>query len=212
MIRQGEISDYPEFLQAEQQAWKNTGVPVISREQYASWMEVFPEGLLLAEYAGVVCGHVFSQVCSFDPFDESDNRSWNEATDFGFIRATHEPAGRTMYNVSVSACIPGAGKKLLRAAFSQAEASRLQYYTGASSIPGLAVWVKSQQRKMDRSAAEEYVDCVLERKIRDPVISVTLSIEGTEFCRVMENYFDYPGSGGWAALIAYVCASSLACP
>jgi hypothetical protein len=211
VIRQAKLEDYPAFLLAEKQAWgKDTDVHLITRVQFETWLQVFPEGLWLAEHRGQICGHLFSQICNFDPTNESDNRTWDEITNFGFAASTHNPDGFTMYTVSVSAHFPGAGKRLLRKALDYTRQHNLRFYAGASSIPGVSEY--AQGRAITRELVEEYVAGVLRKlghrldtgpRIVDPVVSVTLSVEGARFYRLLENYFDYPKSGNWAVLIAY---------
>ncbi len=211
-IRRGKLDDYAAFLAAEATAWKGTNVKLISPEQFSSWLEVFPEGLLVAEYNGRIVGHLFSQVCNFDPYDPADNRCWAEMTDEGLCRRSHDPNADTVYTVSLSAHFPGAGKKLLREGFAQCREFKKRYYAGASSIPGFEKYAASVGQPMDRVTATEYVAGIMRKlglregfgpRLSDPVISVTLGIEGVEFVRLIENYFEYSASGNWAVLIVY---------
>ncbi len=210
-IRQGQAGDYQGLLAAERKAWAgDADVEYISEQQFNSWLQVFPEGLLIAEYKGDICGHVFSQMCQFNPYDTTDNRNWDAITDFGFARTTHDPSGNTLYIVSISACVAGAGKLMLRKILELTRDMNLQYYSGASSLPGVAQYAKGAV--INRFLVERYMNAVLRKlrilkdegeRITDPVVSVTLGVEGVTFCRLLEKYFHYPASADWAALIVY---------
>lgn len=213
VIRQGQQGDFEGLLAAEKLAWgEEAGVDLITPEQFDAWLEVFPEGLMVAEHNGQIVGHLYSQICNFNPLDMNDNRSWYDITDSGFCRTTHNPNAQTLYTVSVSACFPGVGKRLLRQIPPFVAKHGLRYYAGASSLPGAEQYAAKLNQPINRSLIENYMAAVLRKlgmrddpgeKIGDPVVTVTLGIEGAKFLRVLENYFHYSKSGDFAALIFY---------
>ena len=103
LVREARPEDYPGFKRMEKKAWAGTDIPVISEKMFNVWIKVFSEGLRLAFINGEVCGHVYSQVCDFDPFDEGDQRNLNIMTDNMYTIKTHNMAGNCIYSFSISA-------------------------------------------------------------------------------------------------------------
>lgn len=201
-VRGAQASDYAEFAEAECLAWSNTDVPIINQKQFLTWLEIFPEGLLLVEANGKVCGHHFSQIRKFDIQDSRDNRSWDELTDAGFCRTTHNPSGNVLYGVSISASVPGAGRFVFEAAVKQTQTLKLPRYVGACRIPGLAAYVESLGKAAD-TVVSEYVQAVVKGKRKDKTLSALLSVSGVRFVRLVPRYFTDAQSKDWACLICY---------
>lgn len=201
-FRSGKPEDYPAFMAAEAKAWRGSGVPLITEEQYNTWLEVFPQGLVLAEYRDRICAHHFAQIARFDVFDLHDNRDWDTLTDFGFCRRTHDPEGNVLYGVSLSSCVRGGGRAVFRHAMRQVSILGLERYVGACRIPGLSAYATTRHRTMSQVAAE-YASRVLAGERKDPTLSPLLEVEGLRFHRVIPGYFHDPQSGDWACLISY---------
>jgi hypothetical protein len=200
-VRQGRIEDYPSLLASERKAWAGSEVTLITFEQFKTWLEVFPSGLLLAEHQGEICGHHFSQICRFDLHDVRDNRSWDTITDRGFCRTTHDPAGNVLYGVSLSSSVRGAGRMVLTHAIRQASDLKLDYYIGACRMPGLAMYATSLNLPMDEVVAS-YVEAVAKQRIYDKTLS-TLLKAGVQAHRPIPNYFHDQQSGNWGCLISF---------
>lgn len=201
-VRGAKESDYAEFAEAERLAWSNTDVPIISQRQFLTWLEIFPEGLLLVEANNKVCGHHFSQIREFDIGDSGDNRSWDKLTDAGFCRATHNPRGNVLYGVSISASVRGAGRFVFEAAVKQTQALKLPRYVGACRIPGLTAYAESLGKAAD-AVVSEYVQAVVKGKLKDKTLSALLSVSGVRFVRLIPRYFTDAQSKDWACLICY---------
>ncbi|MHB8871467.1 MAG: hypothetical protein ACYC5G_03365 [Candidatus Doudnabacteria bacterium] len=204
-VRGGRACDYEEFAEAERIAWKGSEVPIISKEQFLTWLEVFPEGLLLVETQGKVCGHHFSQIREFDVINHDDNRSWDELTENGFCRTTHDLSGNVLYGVSVSASVSGAGRFVFEAAVKQTHTLNLARYVGACRIPGLSSYAEKKGLTPDE-AVSEYISLVLSGKLRDKTLSALLSVSGVKFVRPVPRYFTDAQSNDWACLICYEAA------
>lgn len=208
-IKNGTLEDYPAFAEAEKKAWQGSGVYIISREQYETWLRVFPEGLLIAMKEDRVCGHIFSQVCHFNPLNKNDNRSWDEMTDRGYAETTHKLDGNCLYTVSFSASIAGAGKLLARKGFQLAAHLGLEWYSGVCRMPGLNEWGKAGKLELDHVNVERYAGNVsntaakvqVNERLFDPTLSVLLRTEGIKYYRVIQNYFSDQQSGNWAAVV-----------
>ncbi len=206
-VRPAAALDYQGFVEAEKKAWEGTGVPIISSEQFHTWLNVFPEGFLVALYQNHICGHIFSQCCDIDPYS-NQHPTWDVCTDLGFARTTHMQQGKTLYAVSFSASRPGAGKLLLQAAHATMRERKQQYYAGACRVPGLAVYAEQHQCSIEE-AVEGYVDIVQksmnrtipkEERISDPTLSVVLRT-GMHVCKALPGYFEDAQSGDAACLV-----------
>lgn len=201
-IRAAKECDYEEFAEAESIAWQGSEVPIISKEQFLTWLEIFPEGLLLVEANGKICGHHFSQIRGFDVFNSQDNRSWDELTDKGFCRTTHNLNGNVLYGVSVSASVRGAGRFVFEAAVRQTHSLNLPRYVGACRMPGLTAYAESLNLNAD-TVVSEYVRAVIAAKRKDKTLSALLSVPGVHFVRLVPEYFADAQSNNWACLICY---------
>ncbi|MEK7651731.1 MAG: hypothetical protein AAB351_00765 [Patescibacteria group bacterium] len=201
-VRNARTCDYEEFADAERIAWTGSEVPIINREQFLTWLEIFPEGLLVVETGGKVCGHHFSQIREFDVCDYKDNRSWDELTEDGFCRTTHDPKGNVLYGVSVSASIRGAGRFVFEAAVKQIHSLHLPRYVGACRIPGLTTYAENKGMSSDK-VVSEYVSNVLLGKLKDKTLSALLTVDGVRFVRLVPGYFTDAQSNNWACLICY---------
>ena len=201
-IRTAKACDYEEFAEAETFAWQDSEVPIINREQFLTWLEIFPEGLLLVETEGKICGHHFSQIREFDVFNSHDNRCWDELTDKGFCRKTHNLNGNVLYGVSISASVRGAGRFVFEAAVKQTHSLNLPRYVGACRIPGLSTYAESLNVNAD-TVVSEYVQAVVADKRKDKTLSALLSVPGVRFVRLVPNYFTDAQSKNWACLICY---------
>lgn len=86
-----------EVLRTEAEAWpEEIRAP---REKFVSRLEIFPEGFFLAYVNGKLAGVSTSERIQFDP--NFPPKSWEEITDNGFIKNSHDPRGNALYVVSV---------------------------------------------------------------------------------------------------------------
>lgn len=205
-VRGARACDYDEFAEAERLAWSSSEVPIISHSQFLTWLEIFPEGLLLVEANSRICGHHFSQIREFDVGNFLDNRSWDELTDAGFCRTTHNLGGNVLYGVSVSASVRGAGRFVFEAAVKQTHSLNLPRYVGACRIPGLTAYAESLGIDPD-TAVSEYVHAVVAGKRKDKTLSALLAVSGVRFVRLIPEYFTDAQSKNWACLICYEAAT-----
>ena len=97
-IRQARVGDIEAILLVEKKAWPEN--LRASREMYESRLGTFPQGTLVAEGEGKIEGVVVVEIVNFRSV--SDICSWNEATDYGYIRKSHDPQGNTLYGVNSS--------------------------------------------------------------------------------------------------------------
>lgn len=86
-----------EVMDVERSAWR----PELqaSKEKFVSRLEVFPQGFIIARVDGKIKGVTTSQIATYDPLEK---KTWDEITDNGMIKRTHNSSGNALYVVSVA--------------------------------------------------------------------------------------------------------------
>jgi GNAT superfamily N-acetyltransferase len=171
-------------------------------DQLASHQEVFPEGQLVAVHreTGEVGGSAASLIVSWHDYDM--HSSWRDFTDRGMF-TNHDPQGRTLYGaeIMVRPSLQGQGLgKLIYAARRELVQRRhlLRIRAGAR--------LRGYSRHAATLSAEEYVERVVRRELRDPTLSFQLS-QGFRVLAVVPGYLRTdPESLGHAAVIEWINA------
>lgn len=156
----------------------------------------FPEGQYVAEYEGKIVGHcatlIVSHALAFAP------HSWSEITGHGF-GSRHESDGDILYGMEV--CVdPAFRRRRIGQRFYRKRQELCQYFElkgilFGGRMPGYA------RRRKAYPDPQAYLDAVLDRQLRDPVITFQLN-QGFEARGVLRNYL--PGdreSSGNAVLM-----------
>lgn len=78
------------------------------RSRYESRMEIFPEGFISALEGGKTKGFTVSEIVNYDP---DTKKTWDELTDSGTFKRSHNPEGDSLYvsTVAVSNDAQGRG-------------------------------------------------------------------------------------------------------
>ncbi len=97
-----------EVLRVESEAWPEE--IRATREKFESRLELFPEGFFLAYVDGKLGGVSTSEIVNLDSAESL--ASWEEVTDNGFIKKTHNKDGNALYVVSVGVSKWAQGKGL----------------------------------------------------------------------------------------------------
>lgn len=94
-----------EVMDVEKSAWP----PELqaSREKFESRAEVFPQGFIMVEVDGKIKGFTTSEITTYDL---SKDKTWNEITDNGMLKQTHNPLGDSLYVASVGVSSDTQGK------------------------------------------------------------------------------------------------------
>ena len=167
-----------------------------SREQLENHVSLFPEGAICVEYDGRIIGSLTGLLVKFDP--QTPDHTWEDMTDGGFIR-THDPDGDTLYIVDI--CISpefrkaGLGKFMMQAIYQLVVKLDLERVLGGGRMPryGQVAHEKSPQ---------QYVDEVVEGKLKDPVITFLLRC-GRMPVALIENYLEDEESHNYALLMEW---------
>lgn len=96
--RQATLDDVEAIFRLDQEVW--TEFPG-TREMFASRIETFPEGQIVAVYQGEIVGYLGLEFVEFD-MSLPHSFSWNEISDQGMIRNSHSYRGDYMYGVAMT--------------------------------------------------------------------------------------------------------------
>jgi len=196
-VQRAKRSDYPAYLRMEEIAWKKTGITPIDQDTFESWLEIFPEGCLASYNSqGVLVGLVASQICTFDPHNSTHTqKSFDQATDKGCLRKSHNPTGNALYIVTNSATHPGSGYKMMSALCALATSLGKQYCLGSCRLPGLSSVSKVSDMDVDRAFVWNYVQEIAKRLPKnrrvyapDPVLSVLVKYPNAKIYDVIKYF------------------------
>ncbi|EKD64637.1 MAG: hypothetical protein ACD_50C00333G0008 [uncultured bacterium] len=86
---------FDDIVRVEKESWP----PELqaSKEKFVSRLQTFGKGFFVARVDGRIKGITTSQIVSYP----SEGKTWNEITDNGFIKKTHNPSGNALYVVSI---------------------------------------------------------------------------------------------------------------
>lgn len=194
-IRQVKSKDMRKILRIEREAWPE-GLRA-TREMFHSRLKTFPEGFLCAVENRDVQGFVVTEILNYDI--QRSSLSWQEATDNGYIRNTHNPNGDTLYGVSlsVSPCArKGVAIALLEAAGKFAIKRGLKRVLFGSRLP-----------RYHKYAAQMSIDEYVSAKTRtgrylDPELGMYQSI-GLKPLKVIPKYIKDPESLNYGILVVW---------
>lgn len=168
-----------------------------SRGMLRGQINVFPDGVWVATYDDEIVGYCATIRLSARRALSPHN--WYEITGGGF-GSTHEDDGDYLYGYEI--CVDPSmrryriGQRFYRERRRLAERLGLRGIVIAGRIPGY------ERRRREFATAQEYVDAVQERRVRDPVLNFQLR-NGFELLGVLEDYLpvDRESQGSAAHMI-----------
>jgi len=189
------FKDIKEILRIESEAWPRE--LCATREMFRSRIETFQEGFLCAMVNGEMQGFVVTEILDYDT--QKSSLSWQEATDHGYIRKTHNPSGDTLYGVSLSvsaraekrvaiALLEATGRLVIEHGLNRGVfGSRIpRYYKYASEMP-----------------VEEYINARTRTgRLLDPELGMYQSV-GLKPIRIIPNYIKDPESLNYGILVVW---------
>jgi len=210
-IRQARADDIEAILLVEKKAWPEN--LRASREMCESRLGTFPQGTFVAEMEDRIEGVVVFQIMNFNSIP--DVRSWNEATDNGYIQNSHNPKGNSFYGVNLSVC-PRAQSKvavaLLEAVGKLAIKHNFKQIVLGGRIPGFARHLRHYCQKNGISViSDEKRDKIAEDYMRarnrrgnplDPQIAF-YQMAGMKIIKLLPNYFEDPESLNYGVLVLW---------
>jgi len=200
-IRPLELSDVPMAIQVEKAAWSPPWPQdyVFTEEHLSSQIETFQDGLLGAFLDGEIVGFVTTEIIRSDFLNIVT--SWDQITDKGFIRQTHDATGDTMYGVNLSVhpkvARKGIAEKLLFAEGRLAIKLSLKRIVLGGRLP-------RYHKYADNMTAEEYVRASYSRsgKPLDPELYVYMKA-GLKIIKVLPEYIPDPESLNYGVLLEW---------
>jgi ribosomal protein S18 acetylase RimI-like enzyme len=195
-VRHTRHEDIPRLIELQRRTYAT--IAPWSAEKFASQLEVFPQGQVVAEIDGRIVGAASSLIVRWDEWPVE--HSWQEITGKGTFD-THDPHGRTLYGAEVfvdrTLRGKGVGRELYRGRRRICRALNLKRIIACGRLPGYAVHAEA----MD---VELYCKKVLWGDFVDPVLSFQLR-EGFRFCGTVQGYLpEDTESQGYASLIVWL--------
>jgi len=189
IIRQATFDDIPQILEVEQKAW---GEAAATKEMFEARLETFSEGVLVAVLEKQIVGVTCFERLNYDP--EHPIPTWQEATDNGFIRKSHNPYGESGYGVDLSVSPEfsnqGIGKMLVKAGQEAAKKLGLKQGFMGSRMPGFC-------RVANKISPEDYIFTDIDPELR------FYKNCGFRILRLLPNYFLDPESLNFGVLMVW---------
>lgn len=183
VIRQADKKDLTEISQLSKKVYSET--IGYSEAQVLGHITSFPEGQFVAEYGGKIVGYCAS--IRLPKERALGEHRWKEITGKGYA-STHNPKGEYLYGVDVfvdpSFRKKRVGVRLYNARKKLCKKLKLQGIVFAGRMP----LFKKKQSVL--KTPEEYVQAVLDKKIRDPVINFQVR-QGFEIIQILKDYLPH---------------------
>jgi len=174
-------------------------MPTYTQAQLRGQIQNFPEGQFVAIYNDEVVGYAATFI--IDQAVALAKHDWKTITGNGFA-SRHNPLGDVLYGfeVMVDPATRGLriGQRLYNARKELCQGKNLKGIVFAGRMPGL----DRKMRRKEVGSAQEYLDLIKEKRIRDKVVSFQMR-NGFEVLGVLENYLpaDRDSRGNAAHLV-----------
>jgi predicted N-acetyltransferase YhbS len=201
-VRNAVIGDIPQIIEVEKDAWGEDGAA--SLDVFQSRMDVFPEGVFVAQDNNKLIGVGVLEIVDFD-FDK-DSFDWYRITDNGYLKKSHKNNGKYLYGVDLSVRPDyrrlGVGINLIENGLKVALTRGLEKFFLGSRIPDF-------HKYRDKMTAEDYVfakdqsgrDIILDPELKFYIRSYYGS--ATRIKKIIPNYFNDPASLNYGVLIEW---------
>lgn len=200
-IRPLVLQDVESALVVERAAWPPPWPQeyVFTARHLQSQIATFQEGLLGAFEDGEVVGFVTTEIICSEFLDKSS--TWDQITDQGFIRGSHDAKGDTMYGVNLSVhpkvARRGVAEQLLFAEARTAIRLGLRRIVLGGRLP-------RYYKYAEKLSAEEYIAASYPRsgKPLDPELYLYIKA-GLRVVRVLPDYIPDPESLNYGVLLEW---------
>ncbi|AST95828.1 GNAT family N-acetyltransferase [Shouchella clausii] len=183
-IRRYSAADYRALLQIQKEAFPPPFPSELwwTVEQVEAHAAVFPAGALLAEINGEVAGSATSLLVS----NADRSHTWEEISDNGLIRASHQPDGDTLYGIDLCVRPRYRGKGVAAALYEARKQTVIQLgltrFAAVCRIPGY-------HAVSTEIGPEQYVSEVKNGKRSDQVLSFMMK-QGLTPTHVLNGYVE----------------------
>jgi len=196
-IRPVYFEEIGKILEIENDAWGEA--KAATRDMFVTRLETFPEGFFCATIDREIKGLCVQEIINIEDFKNTD-MSWNTLTDNGYLLKTHNPAGRSLYGVSISVPPYVSDKRVALALYEYCGKLAIKYnldkiYTG-SRIP-------KYYKYANKMSVHEYVYARTQTgRILDPELALYVSM-GMKIEKIIPNYFNDPESLNYGVLVSW---------
>ncbi|MCC5909024.1 MAG: GNAT family N-acetyltransferase [Clostridiaceae bacterium] len=164
--------------------------------QLESHTKVFPLGCICAEIDNKIVGALTTMIINYDP---EEDPSWDEVTNYGYIKGNHTSKGDTLYVVDINVHSDyrhyNVGIRMIQSAYYLVVKLDLDRLLGCGRMPEYYKYV-------DELEPEEYIEGVIEGEIKDPVISFMFKC-GRRPVKIISNYVEDKKSCDYACLMEW---------
>lgn len=198
MVRPYTADDYPALLTIQQEAFPPPFPEELwwQKDHIQSHVDTFPEGGLLAEVDGVPAGSATSLIITFD----GKPHTWDEVSDSGYIRESHDPNGDSLYGIDLCVRPTMRGKGVAQALYEARKQTvrelGLKRFIAACRIPDF-------HQCAHALSVEEYVQAVVSGERTDLVLTFMLK-QGLRPISVLPNYVEDDESHHYAVLVEWL--------
>ncbi|WP_392455432.1 GNAT family N-acetyltransferase [Chryseomicrobium aureum] len=198
LVRTYTEQDFEELIQIQRESFPPPFPDELlwTREQLENHLRLYPEGALCAEVEGKLAGSVTGLRVNYS-YEDPDH-TWEEVTGGGDI-SPHQPDGNTLYVVDL--CVRpefrslDLGRLLLQGLYERVIADGLDRLLGGGRMSGYHQYA-------DELSPEQYIECVLEGELKDPVITFMLR-SGRTPVRIVRDYLEDEESHNMAMLMEW---------
>ncbi len=228
-VRAATERDGPRMAELDRLAFGGAGMGHYGESHVRCWLEVNPEGLLIASQAGTAVACCYSQYVDFSPADVSLLTTDAAFTDSAMTRKTHRPGGNSIHVVTVSSIVPGGRRALFETLLRQLVAQNREYLILFSRVAGLRDYCRmltSQGVDVDAVGLERIAPWYVSQcaalfggagvwpSVRheplalpppttpDPVLNKYLKDRGAEVAAVLVDWIEDPASCNCSVLVA----------
>jgi len=196
-VRTYTINDYEDLLTVQREAFPPPFPEELwwKPEQIAAHAATYPDGAMVAICDGEVAGSSTSLLVQFT----GEPHTWEEISDNGYIRGSHNPEGDSLYGIDL--CVrPSFRSRGIAAALYEARKalvvrSGLKRFMAGCRIPGY-------HEVADKMSAEDYVRQVAAGERKDLVLSFMIR-QGLTPVQVLDGYLEDEESLNKAVLVEW---------
>jgi hypothetical protein len=227
-VRAATERDVPRMAELDRLAFGAAGMGHYGESHVRCWLEVNPEGLLVASQNGTAVACCYSQYVDFSPEDVPLLTTDAAFTDSALTRTTHRPEGSSLHVVTVSSIAPGGRRALFEALMRQLVAQNRKYLILFSRVSGLRDYcrmltssgVDADALGLERVAPWYVAQCAalfggarVWPEVRDeslalpppatpdPVLNKYLKDRGAEVAAVLVDWIEDPASCNCSTLV-----------
>jgi len=228
-VRAATEPDAPLMAELDRLAFGAAGMGHYGERHIRCWLEINPEGLLVASQGGTAVACCYSQYVDFSPDSVSLLTTDATFTDSALTRKTHRPGGNSIHVVTVSSIVPGGRRALFEALLQQLVAQNRAYLILFSRLSGLHAYcgmltergVDVASLGLQRVAPWYVAQCAAlfggariwpqvkheslalpSPAAPDPVLNKYLKDRGAEVAAVLIDWIEDPASCNCSALVA----------